>query len=85
MASLARLARVVGAAGTACTALPLAAQLASQRAVPSTYAITNARLVPVSGPVVEKGTIVVRTRSIRLTSVVHVLFDFSGLGGKLYL
>jgi imidazolonepropionase-like amidohydrolase len=49
----------MGIAGTA-LAVPLAAQPASQRAIPSTYAITNARLVPVSGPVVEKGTIVVR-------------------------
>ncbi len=39
---------------------PLGAQLASQRAIPSTYAITNARLVPVAGPAIEKGTIVVR-------------------------
>jgi imidazolonepropionase-like amidohydrolase len=38
----------------------LAAQLASPRSVPATYAITNARLVPVSSPVIEKGTIVVR-------------------------
>ncbi|AHG88275.1 hypothetical protein J421_0738 [Gemmatirosa kalamazoonensis] len=65
MVSVPRLARVVGAAGGTCSALallavPLAAQPASQRAVPSTYAITNARLVPVSGPVIEKGTIVVR-------------------------
>jgi CAAX protease family protein len=30
------------------------------------------------------GRIVIDTRSIRLTSVVHTLFDFSGLGGRLY-
>ena len=39
---------------------PLAAQLASPRRIPATYAITNARLVPVSSPVIEKGTIVLR-------------------------
>lgn len=42
---------------------PLAsAQIGVQRArnVPSVYAITNARIVPVSGPVIEKGTIVIR-------------------------
>jgi imidazolonepropionase-like amidohydrolase len=32
----------------------------SERAVPGTYAITNARIVPVSGPTVERGTIVIR-------------------------
>ena len=32
----------------------------SERAVPGTYAITNARIVPVSGPAIEKGTIVIR-------------------------
>ncbi len=32
----------------------------AQRAAPPTYAITNARIVPVSGSVVERGTIVVR-------------------------
>lgn len=38
-----------------------AAQLGvSGRAVPGTYAITNARIVPVSGPAIEKGTIVIR-------------------------
>lgn len=34
--------------------------LAAQRNAPSTYAITNAKLVPVSAPVIEKGTIVIR-------------------------
>lgn len=37
----------------------LAAQ-ASDRAVPATYAITNARIVPGSGPAIEHGTVVVR-------------------------
>ncbi|MBA2291230.1 MAG: amidohydrolase family protein [Gemmatimonadales bacterium] len=37
-----------------------AGPLAAQRNAPATYAITNARLVPVSGPVIERGTIVVR-------------------------
>ena len=46
---------VAGALGAVC-ALPLAAQ----RHVPATYAITGARIVPVSGPVIEKGTIVIR-------------------------
>jgi imidazolonepropionase-like amidohydrolase len=60
MALLSRLARVLGAAGAVGAALPLAAQPSSPRAVPSTYAITNARLVPVSGPAIERGTVVVR-------------------------
>ena len=34
--------------------------LAAQRNAPSTYAITNAKLVPVSAPVIDKGTIVMR-------------------------
>jgi imidazolonepropionase-like amidohydrolase len=38
----------------------LAPPLAAQRNVPSTYAITNAKLVPVSAAVIPKGTIVVR-------------------------
>lgn len=37
-----------------------AAPLAAQRNAPATYAITNARLVPVSAPTIERGTIVVR-------------------------
>src|SRR5215213_7611237 len=32
----------------------------SDRAVPGTYAITNARIVPVSGPTIDRGTIVIR-------------------------
>ena len=38
----------------------LAPMLAAQRNAPSTYAITNAKLVPVSAPIIEKGTIVIR-------------------------
>ena len=38
----------------------LAPPLAAQRNVPSTYAITNAKLVPVSSAVIPKGTIVIR-------------------------
>jgi imidazolonepropionase-like amidohydrolase len=38
----------------------VATPLAAQRNTPSTYAITNARIVPVSGPVIERGTIVIR-------------------------
>ena len=34
--------------------------LSAQRTTPGTYAITNARIVPVSGPAIEKGTIVIR-------------------------
>lgn len=34
--------------------------LAAQRTTPGTYAITDARIVPVSGPVIERGTIVIR-------------------------
>src|ERR1035437_5887530 len=45
---------------TAITAAPLAAQLVSPRSIPQTYAITNARIVPVSSPAIEKGTIVIR-------------------------
>ena len=45
---------------TAIAAAPLAAQLVSPRSVPETYAITNARIVPVSSPAIEKGTIVIR-------------------------
>jgi imidazolonepropionase-like amidohydrolase len=38
-----------------------AAQLGvGDRAIPGTYAITNARIVPVSGPAIERGTIVIR-------------------------
>ena len=49
--------RLAGAAtGLALVAMPLAAQ----RSAPATYAITNARLVPVSTPVIERGTVVVR-------------------------
>lgn len=43
------------AAGALC-----APALAAQRNAPSTYAITNAKLVPVSAPIIERGTIVVR-------------------------
>lgn len=39
---------------------PLSAQLASPRNIPATYAITNARLVTIAGPAIEKGTVVVR-------------------------
>lgn len=58
IASLRRMA--LGLAAGLLAASPTAAQLASPRSVPATYAITNARLVPVSSPVIEKGTIVVR-------------------------
>src|SRR5215831_6620869 len=40
----------------------LAAQIGVQRSrnVPNVYAITNARIVPVSGPAIDKGTVVIR-------------------------
>lgn len=42
----------------ACVAL--APPLAAQRTTPGTYAITDARIVPVSGPAIARGTIVIR-------------------------
>lgn len=62
MMSLNRLAPAASGALLAAVlvAPPLAAQLASPRIIPQAYAITNARLVTVSGPVIDKGTIVVR-------------------------
>jgi imidazolonepropionase-like amidohydrolase len=54
MVSLLRSAGAV--AGLAFLALPLAAQ----RSAPATYAITNARLVPVTAPAIEGGTLVIR-------------------------
>ena len=47
------------AAGLVAIALS-ATPLAAQRNIPATYAITNAKLVPVSAPVIAKGTIVIR-------------------------
>ena len=41
-------------------ALIAAQPLAAQRSIPGTYAITNARIVPVAGPTIDKGTIVIR-------------------------
>src|SRR5215204_6211550 len=40
--------------------LCLAANVKAQRSAIDTYAITNARIVTVSGPVIERGTVVVR-------------------------
>lgn len=48
------------AAALLVTAVVSAPALAAQRNVPSTWAITNATLVPVSAPVIVKGTIVIR-------------------------
>lgn len=48
------------AIAAAIAAASLTAQPATQRSVPQTYAITNARIVPVSSPAIEKGTIVIR-------------------------
>ena len=56
--------RIVGTAGilTMLAALPAAAQLGSFNAPPGpqkTFALTNARIVPVSGPEIASGTIVI--------------------------
>lgn len=48
------------AAALLVTAAVTAPALAAQRNVPSTWAITNATLVPVSAPVIARGTIVIR-------------------------
>ena len=48
------------AAALLVTAALSAPALAAQRNVPSTWAITNATLVPVSAPVIARGTIVIR-------------------------
>src|SRR4051812_30945691 len=42
-----------------CAQLPPKAR-ARQRSAIATYAITNARIFPVSGPVIERGTVVIR-------------------------
>jgi imidazolonepropionase-like amidohydrolase len=47
-------------AGTIVASAAFAVPLAAQKNIPATYAITNARIVPLSGPVIEKGTLVVR-------------------------
>jgi imidazolonepropionase-like amidohydrolase len=47
-------------AGAVAAGVVLAGPAVAQRSVPATFAITNARIVPVSGAVIEKGTIVVR-------------------------
>ena len=46
-------------AGAVAAGILAAVPLAAQKNVPATYAITNARVVPLSGPAIEKGTIVV--------------------------
>ena len=54
---------VIAVGATAVAAPPLlSAQIGVQRErnVPNAYAITNARIVPVSGPTIDKGTIVIR-------------------------
>jgi len=47
-------------AGAIVAGTVLTVPLAAQKNVPATYAITNARIVPLSGPAIEKGTIVIR-------------------------
>ncbi len=54
MVSLLRVAGVVTCVAT------IASPLTAQRTAPATFAITNARLVPVSAPVIESGTVVIR-------------------------
>lgn len=54
MVSLLRVAGVVTCVAT------IASPLSAQRTAPATYAITNARLVPVSAPAIEQGTVVIR-------------------------
>jgi imidazolonepropionase-like amidohydrolase len=49
--------RALGLIAVAALAAP---SLVAQRAIPGTYAITNARIVPVAGPTIDKGTIVIR-------------------------
>jgi imidazolonepropionase-like amidohydrolase len=46
-------------------ALPLTTQYVTAQNPPPYYAITNARIVPVSGPVIEKGTVVIANGIIR--------------------
>ena len=62
--------RIVGTAGilTMLAALPAAAQLGSFNAPPGpqkTFALTNARIVPVSGPEIASGTIVISAGRIQ--------------------
>src|SRR5450755_2109492 len=47
-------------AGTIVAVAAVAVPLAAQKNAPAAYAITNARIVPMSGPVIDKGTIVIR-------------------------
>ena len=54
MVSLLRVAGVVTCVAT------IASPLSAQRTASAAYAITNARLVPVSSPVIEQGTVVIR-------------------------
>ena len=44
----------------ALTLLFIVSNINAQRSAIDTYAITNARIVTVSGPVVERGTVVIR-------------------------
>jgi imidazolonepropionase-like amidohydrolase len=56
-----RLSLALALIGVASTTATAEAQIGVvDRAVPGTYAITNARIVPVSGPTLERGTIVIR-------------------------
>lgn len=47
-------------AGVAALTLAASGVSGAQRAAPSTWALTNARIVPVSGPAIEQGSIVIR-------------------------
>ena len=47
-------------AGACVAAAAFVVPLAAQKNIPATYAITGAKIVPVSGPAIDKGTIVIR-------------------------
>lgn len=60
---LSRLTRSTALSAALLTGSGIAATATAQlgeRAIPGTYAITNARIVPVSGPTIERGTVVIR-------------------------
>jgi len=57
---LSRLTRIPALAALMTGIATTATAQLGERAIPGTYAITNARIVPVSGPAVDRGTIVIR-------------------------
>lgn len=71
-------------AGIAALTLAVSGVSGAQRAAPSTWALTNARIVPVSGPTIEQGSIVIRNgvieavgTSVRIPADARTL-DLSG-------